>query len=139
MSTAATGKHRRQECEFCKKSVGYRMDKYGSLLRKLASSSSAKTRRNLIRKADPCFIEILRECALNVLRKNVSIPAERLRKLKRHAKTMVYVAKPRKSVRRAQRALEQRGGFLPLILPAVVSLLSGFAGEALGKAIHRNG
>lgn len=134
-----SGKHRREECEFCKKPIGYRLDKYASLLRKLSSTSSAKIRKNLIRKADPCFIEILRECALNVLRKNLPVPADRLRKLKRHAKAMVYVAKPRKSVRRTQRALEQKGGFLPLILPAVVSLLSGFAGEALGKAIHRNG
>jgi hypothetical protein len=107
-------------------------------LKKLAFGSH-RVRRNILEKADPCFVKLLRECVLNFLQKKVDIGSDKKRKLHCYLPTLVTLAKPRTSNCRSRQLLQQRGGFLPMLLPAIISLVSGVAGEALGRAIHRNG
>jgi hypothetical protein len=129
-------------CTFCAKGTGYRLKKYLALLKKLAFGSG-KVRRNIVNKADPCFIKLLRECVLNFLHKKVDVMKDddndtkknKQKRLRRYIPTLVHLAQPKTSHRKSQQLLQQKGGFLPIILPAIISLVTGIAGETIGQAL----
>lgn len=125
-------KHKK-ECKFCKLQIGARVRKYLDGLKSLACCTKASRRKKLLSCADPCLIQILRECVSNTLKKRVHIP--NFKKLRRHVPTLLSVAKPGASLQRTKKLLAQRGGFLPFILPAIISFVSGAAGEAVGKLV----
>lgn len=126
-------------CTFCCKGIGYRLKKYVVQLQQMANGSP-KVRRNMLQKADPCFIGLLRECVINVLRKRVDGVGTSTRdrkKLSRYAPKLVRLAKPKTSLRKSRQLLKQTGGFLPIILPAILSLITSVAGDAIGRTLKR--
>ena len=108
------------------------------LMRKLAKSNPT-TRLEIIKNSDACFLKILVELAKNVLKGNVKLSSTQLRKLKPHVHTMLKLTRtPKKSEHpsRSQKGvLETQGGFLPIILPALISALGTVAGKAVSKLI----
>ena len=93
-------------------------------LKKLQKCSSKERKKLLIHGGKPLQL-CLRECAINVLKGNVHLSKpqfKRLKKFKKHLRDLSHKSTSHK--RRLQ--IEQRGGFLPMLLaPIVGSLLGG--------------
>ena len=67
----------------------------------------------------------LQECALNALKGNVPLTRDQFKKLKSHKNNLRELSK-KKTSHKKRLHIEQKGGFLPLLLaPIVGSLLSG--------------
>lgn len=87
--------------------------------------SDSQTRK----KAVECLCEngwlykALREIALNIVRKNIPLNLNQKKKLKRYRKS-IYKLAITKSNRKNKKLVSQVGGFLPILVPALISLLS---------------
>lgn len=132
-----SGKKRRKTscCEACgAKSVYERLTRCRDQLEQVAVASPRR-RKRLLRTASPCLLEAIRTCVVNFLKGRVQLSRDRLKGLKRYVPALVAVTRPRSSGALRKR-LQQSGGFLPLLMPAIVSLLGGLAGEALGGLVR---
>lgn len=99
----------------------------------LLSKSSPKQRKSLLRNANKSQILSLSEICLNILAGNIPVNIKKLRKYKRCIRK---IACRKTSFKRKKNFLvKQRGGFLPLILPAVLSGIAGLVGKAIGKRL----
>jgi hypothetical protein len=77
---------------------------------------------------------------LNVANGNVKVPPTVLSKLKKHKSKIRAAVSKKISFKKRKQLIEQSGGFLPLLLAPIVSLVGGLVGEAIGGAISkRNG
>ena len=120
-------------CRFCRRHISHRLIKYMELLKKIMKARSKK-RQELLKKAEPCFIKLLCECTLNVLKGRIHLDKRQLKRLGPHAHTMVKVSKvKRHPTKKDKEVLETKGGFLPIILPALISALGTLAGKAVSK------
>lgn len=72
------------------------------------------------------------ECIQNFLKENVDIPPETLEKLRAYKTCLRSLGNDQMMNEERKRAMKQRGGFLPLLIPAVLSVISGIAGVRLG-------
>jgi hypothetical protein len=87
----------------------------------------------LIEIADDCLYKALNEIAVNTISKKVPLnraTKTKLRKYKTHIKAL---ASKTKNKRLQKKLVVQSGGFLPLLVPAVASIL----GSVLSAAINR--
>jgi hypothetical protein len=73
------------------------------------------------------------ECIKNVLNANLKIKPSHLRKLSRHKRTLRTLALKKTSLTKRKKLL-QRGGFLSLLLPAVIPALASLIGGLFNHA-----
>ena len=71
------------------------------------------------------IIHALSEIALNILRGNVQLSRQQVQRLQRHKQALRALASRAIPLRRKRALLlvKQRGGFLPLLLPLIASIL----------------
>lgn len=120
---------------WCKKDLGSRFKHYQPLLEEIIAASPAR-RASLLKKAPSCVIRLLSECGLNVLKGNVKLTDGQYKSLKPHRRLLLQVSEPSLSLKERREVLaKKKGGFLPVILPILLSALSGFAGQAVAKAV----
>ncbi len=94
------------------------------VLKKLKRCGTVE-RRKLLEKGGKPLQLCLRECAINVLKGNVPLTKSQLKKLGKHKKKIRDLSQKKTSYKR-RIAIEQKGGFLPLLLaPIVGSILGG--------------
>lgn len=87
----------------------------------------------MLRTANKSQIHCLCEICLNVLEGNVPV---QVKKLHKYRNAIRKIANRSTSMNQKKKILvNQAGGFLPLILPAVLSGLAGMVGKAIGKRI----
>jgi hypothetical protein len=99
----------------------------------LLAKSSPSQKRALLRSADKSQISSLCEICLNVLAGNIPI---KVKKFSKYKKTIRKIADKKTSLNTKKRLLvNQIGGFLPALLPIVLSALSGIAGKVIGERI----
>ena len=98
------------------------------------SRSKAFRRKKLIKKASKDNIDALSEVALNTLLGNVPLSAQHKHKLRRHRFSIRNLAKII-SLKKKKEFLIQKGGFLPLLIKPVLSILGGLAANALSHAV----
>lgn len=123
-------------CEFCKKHISERINHFVKELNILAKTRSKKRRSIIFEKAGPCLVRILCECALNTLKGNITLGPKELKRLKKYGKPLVELVKNNKEpYNKARNCLEKTGGFLPVILPAIISAIGGVLGPVITKAI----
>jgi hypothetical protein len=83
-----------------------------------------------------CIIRIC-ECIRNVLNTNVRIKEAHLKKLARHKRTLRELSSKRLSIVKRRKLLQKGGGLLgtllPIIIPAVASLIAGFIPQDNGS------
>jgi hypothetical protein len=101
---------------------------------KFLSIAKPKHRSHAIDNASPDLINAICECVYNVLKMNLPLPAAQLEKLKRHKKTFCILSDKKVKIKDKKKLLKLRGGFLPFIIPAVLSLVASLAGKAIGTA-----
>lgn len=95
-----------------------------AVLKKLRKCS-AKERKALLAKGGKPLQLCLRECAINILKGNVVLTKSQLTHMRRY-KTKLRDLSKKKTSQKKRLAIEQRGGFLPLLLaPILGSVLSG--------------
>jgi hypothetical protein len=101
---------------------------------KILAKAKNKQRAQILNKATPEFTKFLCEVVLNVLKGNIQLTEPHYKKLRRHKHTLLNLCKRKKSLKfRKQLLLKKAGGFLPFILPALISAIAGFVGETIAK------
>jgi hypothetical protein len=126
--------HAGKKC-VCKKPVKKRLLHFLPILTQLRKSDAGK-RREILKAASPCLVHLISECGHNILKGNLCLPEDQYKNLKPHKRLMLLMSKPTLSIKlRRDALLKKKGGFLPVILPFLLSAISGFAGQALAKSI----
>lgn len=95
---------------------------------------SPKTRKAIINLAKKDEILALMECCINILNGNVKLTDAEKKRLSRH-RAMIRKITAKSPVSKKKKILCQRGGFLPLLLAPLLSVLSSVAGAAISRAI----
>jgi len=96
----------------------------------------AKSKRNykkvLIDNADKKLLEAICESADNLLIGNLPITLEIKEKLKKHRKSLVKLA-DNTSVEEKKKVLNQKGGFLNILIPAIISGVASIVASIINK------
>ena len=97
---------------------------------------SPRQKRNFLERAPPCFYNFLADCSRGILYNHIKFPPPVYKKLRRYRNDFLTLANKRTS-NKHRRALivQKKGGFLPLILPALASALFGILGNVISKKL----
>jgi len=92
-------------------------------------------RQKALQNSDDCLIRFIADTAGAVLRTDIQLPPEKYSKLKKHKDTLLFLAKKKPSIKqKREKLLKQKGGFLNILIPALVSGVAGLIGRAVGGA-----
>lgn len=84
-----------------------------------------KLRRMILEKGNLQLIKAIVECVENVLKGNITLEADYLKKLKKHKSTLRKVSKAPNKLAQKKKVIVQKGGsFLPALLLPVISILT---------------
>lgn len=97
------------------------------------ATTTPQQRIAILKTASSRQINSICEICKNVLAGNVPVNIKKLKKYKRNIRALA--AKSTSLNHRRKILINQKGGFLPLILPGVISLIGGIIGKAIGKKI----
>jgi hypothetical protein len=73
----------------------------------------------------PELYKALREIAHNTVNKNIKLEPHHKTKLRKYKQTFIDLSVKSKGIRKKKALVEQSGGFLPILIPLVLSLLNG--------------
>lgn len=119
----------------CKESVIERFKHFLPILQRIPGANNTEL-QEIIKCASPCFIRLISELGLNILKGSVKLPRHQYKKLRPHKRLLVHLSKPGFSAsQHRSKLLKKKGGFLPAVLPFLLTALSGFAGQALAKTL----
>jgi len=85
--------------------------------------SNAKYRKSLLAGAPPEIIQILGECALNILQGIVTLTKEEKTKLRQHKHDLRKMANSQVSQRTKKKIIQEGGGLVPAMLKPVLKAL----------------
>lgn len=84
-----------------------------------------KLRKKLLQKIGNKCIKAICECCLNTLRGNVPLTNEQKKSLSRHKTTLRKLENRKVSLAKKRKLIVQKGGFLNILIPAALSVLTG--------------
>lgn len=91
----------------------------------IAKIKDPKLRKKLLASlADNCLFQALHEIAVNTVKGTVPLNKSQKRRLAKHKNVINKLAKIQSSKKRKLILIKQSGGFLPIILPAIATVLS---------------
>lgn len=91
-----------------------------------------KARKNFIGTCSKEFVHCICECVKNLLKGNLHLKQRQLKSLSGHKQSLRTLALKNVSLSRRKKIL-QKGGFLGLLIPTLVSSLSGLVGSLLSN------
>ena len=91
-------------------------------LLKMLYKASPKLRRALLADLPPEIVQLLSECALNILKGTITLSNKHKEKLRRYRKSLHILSKKTTPVAKKKKII-QTGGFLPAILGGVLPAL----------------
>lgn len=91
-------------------------------LLKMLHKASPKLRRALLSDLPPELVQLLSECALNILKGTITLSKKHKDKLYRHRKSLHTLSKKSTPVAKKKKII-QKGGFLPAVLGGVLPAL----------------
>lgn len=113
-----------------------RLEENIRFLKLLAGAKSPRERGHILEGATREQLLAIREICLNLCGGRIPLPEILKRKLKRYVPHIRKLARRDKAGTRAlKERLRMSGGFLSLILPAILGLISTVGGRAIAKAI----
>ena len=98
----------------------------------LLASSKRNYKKILIDNADAKLLEAICESADNLLIGNLPITEENKHALKKHRKSLVKLA-DNTSIEQKKKVLNQRGGFLNILIPAIISGVASIISSIINK------
>lgn len=99
----------------------------------MLSKSTPTQRKAIIKSASPDQIHSICEICHNILAGNVGV---NVAKVKKYKTAIRQIANKKIPIQKKKKILtNQMGGFLPLVIPAVLSALGGIVGKVIGKHI----
>lgn len=99
------------------------------LLDLISKCKNSKDRKVFLQKGSDEFIKAIIEIVLNVLKGNVDLTEKIKKKLKKYKRVMRKIICPKVSLKFKRRVLIQKGGFLNVILPALIGGVLSFIFE----------
>lgn len=121
---------------WCKADIKKRLAHFGPQINELINAKS-RQRKIILRDANACFLKLLVECALNILKENISVGDDQYKKIRPYKKLLLLMSEPKLSLLRKKKALlNQRGGNpLAVVLGRVLlSVAASYIGDAVTKA-----
>lgn len=112
-----------------------RLKKHARFLHLLAKAKTVKERRLILKHAKKEQLNIIREICLNLCAGNVAVSDCIKKRMKKFARVIRSLANRRRPHKNIKRTLVMRGGFLQLLLPAILGLISTLGGRAIAKAV----
>lgn len=100
-----------------------RLRKHAALLKYLAKGNKAIV-RTIINEADKDVINLLCECAHNVINRNIPLSPSQRRKLRKHKSKFLVLLDKSASLKKKKKAL-QTGGLIGTLLGAVLPAIIG--------------
>jgi hypothetical protein len=97
-----------------------------------------KRKKVLLNLNDECLYKALREIAYNTVIKKVHLSPKNKKELQRHKLKIQKLACFTKNKIQRKKLVVQSGGFLPLLMPLIVSTLASVAGEIIPKLIKKD-
>ena len=97
---------------------------------KRLSRMKARDRKKYISTCDKDLIHCICECTKNLLKGHLPLKQRQLKSLSRHKHLLRKLALKKTALSRRKQIL-QRGGFLQLLLPTLISSLVGLAGNLI--------
>ena len=124
-----------ESCECRGKTICEKFELYKPLLAAFKDGGK-ESQIDVLRRAPPCFVRLVAETGLNILKGNLRLPKSQYRNLRPHKHLLLSLSKPGISLeRKKQLLIEKKGGFLPTLVPILLSALASFAGQALAKTL----
>src|SRR5713101_3109539 len=99
------------------------------------SKGNINQRKGVIDGANKELINCICEICLNILRGNLTITSKQKQHLKHHRTLLHKLADKQTPFTKRKRLIQQNGGFLPLSLTQLLSLLGSVAAKAISKHI----
>jgi hypothetical protein len=112
------------------------MKRNWGVLRELERATKSKRKKLLAVGKDDLLLAIC-EIVDNVLKGTVKLNNVQKKKLLRYKKELRNIADRKASKTSKKKVLNQRGGFLPLILTPALGLIASLVGEVIGNAISK--
>lgn len=81
-------------------------------------------RKQLLKKLPPRSVKAICECSLNLLKGNIPISSKQKKSLSKYKTTLRKIGTKKGSLFQKKKLIIQHGGFLNILLPAAISLLS---------------
>lgn len=98
--------------------------KYIPLLEKLGKAKPKK-RAQMLKECDPEVVRLILEAIFNILKGNIKLTDQHYKKLSPYKRTLLFLAKKKKSLDAKPAHLKKGGAaILPLLLPTVITLVS---------------
>ena len=93
---------------------------------KFLAKCHPKIRKAILKYSDNDLIIAISECVLNCLKGNIEVKSDVTEELLKYKNTLRQLSKKQKGVRSniKKKLLIQKGGFLPIILPTILSFFS---------------
>jgi len=95
-------------------------------LKVIAKIKNHKLRKAILRefRNDECLYRALKEIAVNTVNRNIKLTPLQIRKLRTSKKIIKQLSLKAKDRKKKRRLVVQSGGFLPILIPAVISIIS---------------
>lgn len=92
---------------------------------KLIKSSPKALRKQLLKKLPSRSVKAICECSLNALRGHIPLSSSQKRSLRKYKTTLRKIATKKGSLFHKKKLIVQQGGFLNILIPAALSVLTG--------------
>jgi len=102
---------------------------------KFLSKTNKQLRSAIICACDHQLLACICECIKNVMDGNVPLPLDTLKRLKPYRHTMEAVVHKRRAASEKKRQIVQNGGFLPILLPALIGVIGSLVGETIASNV----
>lgn len=91
----------------------------------IANAKSKKTRIELIKQfsSEIDFVVAIREICKNIVNRNIPLSPKQVRRLKEHKRDILYLTQRTVNTPAYRRRVNQVGGWLPIILPLVATVI----------------
>ena len=102
---------------------------------KFLARAKPQLRNAIIGACDNSLVCCICECIKNVVEANVPVPHSTLCKLKPYRQVLDKIVNKRNNFLKKKRLIVQNGGFLPLLLPALIGVIGSLVGETVAKNV----
>jgi hypothetical protein len=105
-------------------------------LHNISKNKNPIARNRLILDVEKCVIDAISEIAKNCLAGNINLKTCDFNKLSKYKKTLRQISK-KSSVEKRKRILQQKGGFLSLLIPPALSLIASVVGDLISSKLRK--